>query len=203
MNARAVLPLLLLAMAWALPPAAQARDLEPGFEDLFQWGEYDSLIRSLEPWLAARSAGGGLRDDSLELARANLILGVAYLATNRKTLGEQALVRACRLDPDVSLNRLYATPEIMARFETIAAYERQQREQQIADGRDSWVRHDLKAAGSDRAMARRRGLGWKGWVVGAVATAGLAAGGGYAYYALVDRKPKEIIIPVLLPPDPK
>ena len=177
-------------MALGLASAARAGELGPTAEDLFQWGEYDSLIRSLEPWLAARSAGADARSDSVELAKANLFLGVAYWVTEKRALGEQAFARACRLDAGLRMDRLYATQEIIDRFEVIAAEERRLRERQLEDERARLAEEERQK------RARRKAALWKRWTVGALGTVGLAVGGGYAYYAMAGRKPKvhEIVV---------
>jgi hypothetical protein len=179
-----------LLLVLALGNAARAADSLPSLEDLYQWGEYDSLIRYLEPWLAARSDGADARADSVELARANLFLGVAYWVTDKKSLGEQAFVRACRLDAGLRMDQMYSTPEILSRFEAIAAGERRVRENQVEAERARRVESDR------RLQDRRKAALWKRWTLGALGTAGLVVGSGYAYYALVERKPKVREIPV-------
>lgn len=178
-NLAAAAVLLLLAAA-----PGRAGDPEPWVQELFQWGEYDSLIRALEPWLAARSAGADGRDDSVALARANIFLGVAYNATDKPGLGDQAFARACRLDPSARLDRFYATPEISARFDSIATRERLTRLSAAAPAVPAAPA--AAAAGGKEPAARKRGFGWKGWTLGLLTTAGLAAGGGMVYYALKD-----------------
>lgn len=179
-----------LILALAFSTAVRAEDIVPSLEDLYQWGEYDSLIRYLEPWLAARSDGADARADSVELARANLFLGVAYWVTDKKSLGEQAFVRACRLDAGLRMDQLYSTPEIMSRFEAIAAGERRARESQIEAERARRLEMER------RLQDRRKATLWKRWTLGALGTAGLVVGGGYAYYALADRKRKVTEIPI-------
>lgn len=176
----------------ALVRPTTAGELEPSAEDLFKWGEYDSLIRSLEPWLAARSAGADARADSLELARANLYLGIAYWATDKRSLGEQAFVRAGRLDRTLQMDRLYATPEMAARFDSIVAQERRARDAEIAAAATG----KGNAGVPDRPgpAARKTGLGWKAWTVGALTTAGLVAGG--TYVILANLKPEDEVMTV-------
>ena len=161
---------LMIALALAASHAYRAGELEPGVKELFLWGEYDSLTRSLEPWLAANSAGADGHADSVELSRANLFLGVAYFATEKPDLGDQAFARACRLDTSARLDRHYASPEIVSRFDTIAAKELSARRDQAAR------QTDLKPKSR-----------WTAWKVGLLATVGLAAGTGIAFYALSDQ----------------
>lgn len=179
---------MLVLLAWAAAPA-RGGDLEPTAEELFRWGEYDSLVRYLEPWLAARSAGADARSDSLELAKANLFLGVAYHYLDRQSLGAQAFARASRLDRATRLDRLYATPTMVASFDSIAAVERaslarEERERAAA-------RADSATRAARTATLRRRPARWKLWTGGLVAAAGLAAGGVLAYDILVEARPRE------------
>ena len=175
---------LLIAMMLAPLHAYHAGELGPGVKELFLWGEYDSLIRSLEPWLAANSAGADGHTDSVELSRANLFLGVAYFATEKPALGDQAFARACRLDTAARLDRHYASPEIVSRFDTIATKERNARRDQAGRA----------AAGDPRD--RKPGFAWKGWTIGLLTTVGIAAGTGIAYYALTHREDNVTEVPV-------
>jgi hypothetical protein len=108
----------------ALAFAAGIRASEPAsVEELFKWGEYDSLIQVLEPGRPAVHAGSAslaTRADSAEEARARLYLGVAYWAKGRTEAGSRAFLQATRLDPDLRLDPLYATPEMAAHFERLA-----------------------------------------------------------------------------------
>ena len=63
------------ALAWAQGAGASG----PGVsgEDLFKWGEYDSLIRILEP-AALHPGPTGNHGDSLAQAKSLLFLGVAF-----------------------------------------------------------------------------------------------------------------------------
>jgi hypothetical protein len=179
--------LLLVLLVGSAVRSADAVELsEIPLEDLFKWGEYDSLIRSLEPVLASQSAGATARGDSLEWARSNLWLGVAYWATEKRPLAEQAFVRACRLDPAIALDRLYATPEMVASFDAIASREREARRSALAAA---------AAAAGPAAPKPPAAKPWRkrGWAVGAATAVGLAAGGTYLY--LSSRKePEEMII---------
>jgi hypothetical protein len=176
---------LLIAMALASVHAYPAGELESGVKELFLWGEYDSLIRSLEPWLAANSAGADGHADSVELSRANLFLGVAYFATEKPALGGQAFARACRLDTSARLDRHYASPEIVSRFDTISTKERNARRDQAA-----------RAAAAGDPRVRKPRFAWKGWAIGLLTTVGIAAGTGIAYYALTNREDNVTEVPV-------
>jgi hypothetical protein len=192
-KARGAWAFALLAALAAGPARADESGATP--EELFQWGEYDSLIRTLEPVLASLSAGASARGDSLELAKANLWLGVAYWATGKRDLAEQAFVRGCRLDPGLVLDRLYATPEIFARFDSISARERQERLAASAaaialpEGTSPAQARNPSAPKPTPADARP----WhkRGWALGALTAAGLAAGG--AYYYVATRKDDVVI----------
>jgi hypothetical protein len=98
--------------------AAPADSAIPG-EDLFKWGEYDSLIRVLEP--EARASGEArTRQDSLRQAKSLLFLGVAFCATGNPERADQAFSRSVELDPQVELDRFYVTAEIANRFQATA-----------------------------------------------------------------------------------
>lgn len=108
------------ASAQASSPAgsASAGTAAPG-EDLFKWGEYDSLIRVLEPY--AREAGGATTHaDSLRQAKSLLFLGVAFCATGNPGRADEAFSGAVQLDPQVELDRFYVTEEIANRFQATA-----------------------------------------------------------------------------------
>jgi hypothetical protein len=105
-------------------PGAGAED-PASLEELFKWGEYDSLIQALEPARADADGGAVLRGlasraDSAEEARARMYLGVAYWATGRPGDGARAFTVATRLDESLRLDPLYATAEMAALFEQIA-----------------------------------------------------------------------------------
>lgn len=136
----------------------------PSPEDLFKWGEYDSLVRVLEPSLESTGAG-----DSAEMARSNLLLGVAYFATGRPDQAEHAFVQACRLDARVQLETFYVTREIADRFEAVAAREK--------------ARRAASAPRPGRPAAKTKG--W--WLGGAAAAAAL--GGAYLILTLEPPKP--------------
>lgn len=174
---------------------AQAQELsaEPTREDLFKWGEYDSLIREVESWLAVQSSGGTAGADSAELARANLQLGVAYWAIGRKSLGDRAFIRACRLDTALALNGLYATPQIEARFQELAAAERESIRKQAAA---------QTAARPSPAARPRKPFAWKWWAAGGLAAAGAAGGAWYYYLATLPplHREKVTVVDVSHPP---
>jgi hypothetical protein len=109
-------------MAWAIALAlglgtARAGGPPIAGEDLFKWGEYDSLIRVLEP---AASAEARTRDDTLIRAKSLLFLGVAFCATGKADRADEAFSRAVELDPQVELDRYYVTQEIANRFQATA-----------------------------------------------------------------------------------
>jgi len=191
------LGLLLLALSFA-PCRARADETAPKPEELFQWGEYDSLIRSLEPVLASLSAGATARGDSVELAKANLWLGVAYWATEKRTLAEQAFRRACRLDRGLVLDRLYATPEIVERFESISIDERKERQDSALAALDalgvSAGPSSPEGGAPPGAKPEPAVKPWRkrGWALGALTAVGLAAGG--TLYYVANRKDDDIII---------
>jgi len=105
------------ALAWA--QSAGASGPGPSGEDLFKWGEYDSLIRILEP-AALHPGPTGNHGDSLAQAKSLLFLGVAFCATGKPERADEAFSRAVEIDPDVELDRFYVTEEIARRFQTTA-----------------------------------------------------------------------------------
>lgn len=160
-------------------PAALSR---AGFEDLFKWGDYDSLIRVLEPWVASGLPSSPSRADSTERGRANLYLGVAYWASGRQELGVQAFTRAARLDSTLRLDPLYSTPEMEARFSAVLEAERN-------------PPPDRGLGGSPGALepAPPSNLGWLWWT-GAVVVAGAA--GGTWWYLQSQEKPDDVVITI-------
>lgn len=108
----------LAAMAWAQGAVWASGPGVPG-EDLFKWGEYDSLIRILEP-AEFHPGPTGNHGDSLAQAKSLLFLGVAFCATGKPDRADEAFSRAVEIDPDVELDRFYVTEEIARRFQTTA-----------------------------------------------------------------------------------
>jgi len=109
-------------MAWMLAlasglGAARAGGPPVAGEDLFKWGEYDSLIRALEPSVRAEPH---TRVDTLIRAKSLLFLGVAFCATGKSERADEAFSRAVELDPQVELDRYYVTQEIANRFQATA-----------------------------------------------------------------------------------
>lgn len=192
----AVLSLLASAPSW-LPAAASAEEA-PGagqpaalsraaFEELFKWGDYDSLIHVLEPLVATEppvGAKGPTRADSTGRGRVNLYLGVAYWASGRQEQGVQAFTRAARLDTSLRLDPLYSTPEMEARFAAVLEAERNPAP---APGGSGGI------APGALAPAKPRDYGWVWWT-GAVVVAGAA--GGTWWYLQRQEKPDDVVITI-------
>ncbi len=162
---------------------ALARHASASPEDLFKWGEYDSLIRMLEPEASRPGyAAVTARADSLEHARALLYLGVAYAATGHPARSDSAFTIAFSLDSAVSLDRFYATPAIAARFDSLAAERRRRRVPIAAPARaplpSSPAPNRYRSTGLRGPQPERAWLWW-----GLGATAAVAAGGGAWWYA--------------------
>jgi hypothetical protein len=105
-----------LALALSAGPSNPCHaKLPPRTEDWFRWGDYDSLIAVLEPWLRDTAQA------SAERARAFLYLGVAYQAGNVRRLSDSAFYKACDLDTAIVLDRYYVAPEILDHFHAVAA----------------------------------------------------------------------------------
>src|SRR5437868_2542656 len=90
-------------------------------EELFKWGEYDSIIRSLEPMVAAPGfiSQATNRADSADHAKSLLYLGVAYYAKGRTDRADTTLHSAFALDPGLELDRFYVTPAIADHFQAL------------------------------------------------------------------------------------
>lgn len=89
--------------------------LPPKAEQWFKWGDYDSLIAALEPWVKDTAQA------SAERAQAYLYLGVAYQANNVRRSSDSAFYKACDLDSGISLDQYYVAPEILDHFRAVAA----------------------------------------------------------------------------------
>lgn len=168
-------------------------------EDLFKWGEYDSLISVLEP-LRADGRGDSIlgalasREDSLEEARARMYLGVAYWAKGRPDAGVEAFQVATRLDPTLRLDPLYATPEMAARFEQLADPGGAKPETAPQAPAPGPARED----GDREPRPRRAGKAdWTRLAVAAAAGATVVGGAVGAYYLVQYlQRPRETIIPI-------
>jgi tetratricopeptide (TPR) repeat protein len=169
------------ALALALGTARAAAPAAPG-EDLFKWGEYDSLIRLLEP-AALRSGEARTHGDSLARAKSLLFLGVAFCATGKPERADEAFSRAVELDPQVELDRFYVTEEIANRFQATALralrkHSAARPSEAIAPGPPP-----AKAAAPPAAFAPEPRHGWLWLGMGAAAVAAAAGGGYYLFHA--------------------
>ena len=168
-----------LAIAWG---TARAEGPVPG-EDLFKWGEYDSLIRMLEP-VALRTGESATRRDSMARAKSLLFLGVAFCATGETERADRAFARAVELDPQVELDRFYVTEAIANRFQRTAlrALRRQSgaapNGTALPAGESPQTAPRRAAAAPAPAIAARSRHGWL-WVGLGAAAAFAAAGSGY------------------------
>ena len=178
-------------------------------EDLFKWGEYDSLIRILEPV----TAGIGLQDgprtaaDSAVRAKSYLFLGVAFYATGKREQSDSAFARACDLDPLVKLDRFYVTEEIANHFQAIAMDGIRNRKARTAltlasHAMESRTNGDparvppvrASSRGGHSLLGESQGKGWLWWGLGVTA---LAAAGGGAYYISSQKEPASDLPPHL------
>lgn len=143
-------------------------------EDLFKWGEYDSLIRILQPVtaLSRLQGGGGTAADSAVRAKTYLFLGVAFYATGKRERSDSAFGRACELDPWVKLDRFYVSEEIADHFQAIAMDGLRKRKARAAPMHAS-------SRGGHTDVREKQGKNWLWWGLGVTA---LAAAGGGAYY---------------------
>jgi hypothetical protein len=159
--------------------AMAAEGPSPG-EDLFKWGEYDSLIRLLEPsTMNPRPVTGA---DSLVRAKSYLFLGVAFFATGKPDQADSAFKTACSLDPKVQLDRFYVTEEIANHFQAIAIdgiRRRQAKSAMAATTAAMSAKTDAQQGRAPTASIRRDEKGWVWWGLGATA---LVTAGGGAYF---------------------
>lgn len=199
-----MLPPIILASALAALPISPEEGLEgASLEDLFRWGEYDSLILILEPARSGadsvRSSGLATRQDSAGEAMARMYLGVSYWAKGRQEEGARAFGIANRLDSSLRLDPLYTTPEMALRFSQIAAAARRP----DSGAPRSPVVPTAASEGAD--LPARPGTGKPGrrraWWTGAAAA--VTATGAVAGYYLVrsGRKPREVTHTI--DPEPK
>lgn len=187
--------LLFLLSVLALGPSLlHAGGWDRHWEELFQWGEYDSLERALEPRLREEP---GL--EAGDRARALVYLGVAWHVLGRPEEADQAFLEACRLDSAVRLDRLYVSGEIADRFHAIAAKERESR----AAMRMAMVSPSPAQAPADssrrpreeRPVApaeRKAGIRWAWYAAGA----GVVAAGTVAILHLIGEDGREPVEPV-------
>lgn len=194
---------LFLSLASLQGASGAVVDEKASLAELFTWGEYDSLIRILEPRMVAVDGKPverplATRADSLEEARASLYLGVAYWATGRSEQGSRSFSLAARLDEDLRLDPLYATPEMAARFEQIAEAERNRAAPSPAP-----VAASTAPPGPGRAepRSRTRGALRAVWTGAAFAGAAGVVAGAYILVRSLD-KPKEIVTVVDPEKDP-
>jgi hypothetical protein len=169
---RAIIAIASVILAAAFPGRAGASNA-PG-EDLFKWGEYDSLIRLLVP--VGTTALPAAAADSAERAKSYLFLGVAYYVTGKTAQADSAFVSACGLDPQVKLDRFYVTEEIANHFHAIAldeARRRQARSETRAVSTEATTRAPAepgRPSGSGRSLlARSGGRKWAWWGLGTTA----------------------------------
>lgn len=171
----------LAALALAQGAARASGQAVPG-EDLFKWGEYDSLIRILEP-AALHPGSTGDHGDSLAQAKSLLFLGVAFCATGKPDRADEAFSRAVEIDPEVELDRYYVTEEIARRFQTTAL--RALRKHPVhplaaaASAPMESPRPERQPPASVRSHGSRRGWVWLG--VGTTFTVAAVAAGYYLF----------------------
>lgn len=111
------LTLTLILFLWA---STRAANTLAAAEDFFKWGEYDSLIRVVEP-LTDSTAKAENHQDSLLRAKCFLFLGVAFYVKGDSSKADDVFFRAANLDPKVKLDRFYVTDAIANRFHAVLA----------------------------------------------------------------------------------
>jgi hypothetical protein len=182
--------LFVFALAAAVLPDQAAAEAPSG-EDLFKWGEYDSLIRVLEPENGTEAIHSPRSPaDSASRAKSFLFLGVAFYATGKVGQADEAFAQACDLDPDLKLDRFYVTDEIADHFQAIAKNgmrRRQSRQAVTAAASGPAARH--QSAQGRPVLKNRDGKPWLWWSLGVTALA--VAGGGALYLANQAHVPDE------------
>jgi hypothetical protein len=166
-------------------------------EELFRWGEYDSLIRALEPLTQAPgfAKGAVTRADSSDRAHSLLYLGVAYYAKGRTARADSAFRQACALDSGVAMDKFYVTQAISTHFDAIRVEDLRGRLE-----RDARTRAIRPVSGATRApdagkrpdqSVWKQDRNWVWWGLGTAAA--VAAGGGVYWYAVQSSGPHESI----------
>lgn len=188
---RAIIAIASVILAAAFPVRAGASNA-PG-EDLFKWGEYDSLIRLLGP---VGTTALPAATDSADRAKSYSFLGVAYYATGKTEQADSAFASACRLDPQVDLDRFYVTEEIADRFHAIARNEARRRQARSGTRAVSAEPTTMAPAkpgpppGFGRSpLAGSGGVKWAWWGLGTTALA--AAGVGILLLMNWEERPSE------------
>ena len=183
---------LLLAANGLLSIASAASASAPSPEDLFKWGEYDSLLRVLEPDLAeSRGDKEFSRLDSILRAKTLLYAGVAYYATGKRGQADDAFTRACDLDSAIRIDPFYVSREIAGYFEGVAAAGARRRNAKRS-GQEApanrAARDDSARRSGNLKVAERQGRAWLWWSLGSMAA---LAGGGGAYYLITRDLPPD------------
>jgi tetratricopeptide (TPR) repeat protein len=187
----------LLSLVFALGIWGQEIQTTQIGEDLFKWGEYDSLVRLLEPATKSESLSQlKTGADSAIRAKSFLFLGVAFYATGKKEQANDAFNRACDLDPLVKLDRFYVTEEIANHFQAIAmdGIRRQRTNEAIKMVSVSLENPETaskqKAIGHNPNYQERTTKHWLWWGLGVTAMA--AAGTGVLYFSSQKTPPDKI-----------
>jgi hypothetical protein len=163
-------------------------------EELFKWGEYDSIIRSLEPVVAAPGfiSPATNRTDSADHAKSLLYLGVSYYAKGRTDRADTTLRSAFVLDPGLELDRFYVTPAIADHFQAL------KREAGHRNREGEFGAHATPEppTGNGPLLQSRAGKSrvWLWWSIGAAAMT--VAGGGAYWYAIQPGPPHPQVLVV-------
>ncbi len=135
--------------------------------DLFKWGEYDSLVKALEPVIADWQNGKIPKNklDSTEAAKSYLLIGAGYFGTDRLTMADSAFTFVCRLDKSIRLDRFYVSKKMADFFDS------------------TWIMEKTRGASAvathtDSNLVRRKSHAheWLKWGTGVVATAATLGG---------------------------
>lgn len=186
---RAMLACLILALASGLDVRAAAP------EELFKWGEYDSLIRVLEPVVTdpAYASGTSTGPDSQDHAKAYMFLGVAFMATHKPERADSLFMKAWALNPQLQLDRFYVSEAIADRFYAVAEEALRQRRNRTALQASRAMAAQPGTGGQARrdggALRDRTGKPWLWWGLGVTAVA--VAGGGAYWFSAKDEGPRE------------
>lgn len=185
-------------LGWLLG-LAMCANAEASMEDLFHWGEYDSLIRILEKDRAESPGVSRPKDqaDSAALAKRELYLGIAYFSHGRRISADEALRRACRLDRRITLEKFYVTEAAYDHFEIIAAAEGLRPDRKSGNGTEKRVEHeDSERNPNGEGQGPAAGTSWVGtrakWMIGGLAGAAVLTTGSVLYLEYGPRKPKNL-----------
>ncbi|MBD3320737.1 MAG: hypothetical protein GF350_06555 [Chitinivibrionales bacterium] len=134
-SARLVLPLMVL-VSNAIPLRSQEQSFSDEIRQHFEWGEYDKLIKKLEPVL--ESPPESL--DSVTIAACHKYLGVAYFARGRIGDAQGQFEKALMIDPGATLKHDFVSQPMLDLFNSVVDnISERRRQKQEAERKDSLI----------------------------------------------------------------